>query len=72
MAAWYLDPVVQPPPTVYRAEPLEPGEIDKLPDAARVWATIRAMREAHDAALDDFAKTTFAYCAYCQEELYGD
>ena len=22
MAGWYLDPVVQPPPTVYRAEPL--------------------------------------------------
>ena len=69
MAAWYLDPVVQPPSTAYRAEPLEPGEIDKLPDAARVWATIMAMREAHDAALEDFASTATVYCDCCQEEM---
>jgi hypothetical protein len=43
-----LDETLSVPASAYGAEPLAVAEIDAHPDAARIWATIRAMREEHD------------------------
>ena len=39
-----------PPPPAYRADPYTVNEIDAHPDSARIWATIIAMRFAHEQA----------------------
>lgn len=42
-----------PPPEAYRAEPFTVSEIDAHPDAARLWATVQAMRAEHEEIADD-------------------
>jgi hypothetical protein len=42
-----------PPPPAYRADPYTVDEIDAHPDSARIWATIIAMRFAHEQAKDE-------------------
>lgn len=49
-----LDDTISPPVSAYSAEPLSVEEIDAHPDAARIWATIRALRAEHEAACDDY------------------
>ena len=44
-----LDDSISIPAAAYGAEPFSVAEIDAHPDRARIWATIRAMREEHDA-----------------------
>lgn len=48
-----LDDSISIPADAYGAEPLAAAEIDAHPDRARLWATIRAMRAAHEAAAAD-------------------
>ncbi len=38
---------VHPTPGAYTAEPLTAAEIDALPNADRVWATILSLRAEH-------------------------
>ena len=47
-----LDDTISPPVSAYSAEPLSVEEIDAHPDAARIWATIRALRAEHEAAVE--------------------
>lgn len=49
-----LDATISPPASAYGAEPLTVAEIDAHPDAARIWATIRALRAEHEAVCDDY------------------
>ena len=50
ISAWAFIALVDrdPTPGAYTAEPLSPEEIDALPNADRVWATILAAREYID------------------------
>ncbi len=41
---------VHPTPGAYTAEPLTAAEIDVLPNADRVWATILAVRKEYSSA----------------------
>lgn len=49
-----LDRTNSPPPAALRAEPMTVAEIDAHPDGARIWATIGALREDHEAVCDDY------------------
>lgn len=40
----YLPALVQPPVEAWRAAPLTLEELDKHPDAARIWATVMVVR----------------------------
>lgn len=51
-----LDGTISPPVSAYSAEPLSVEEIDTHPDAARIWATIRALRAEHEAVCDDYTE----------------
>lgn len=42
-----------PPPGAYAAEPFTVREIDAHPDAARLWATVQAMRAEHEDVADE-------------------
>lgn len=48
-----LDDRVSPPAVAYGAEPYSVAEIDAHPDAARIWATIRAVRAEAEELCDD-------------------
>ena len=41
-------------PGAYAADPLNADEIDALPNADRVWATILAMRAEHEEVSEDY------------------
>ena len=63
-----LDDTISPPVSAYSAEPLSVEEIDAHPDAARIWATIRALRgeyedritEAHERGLREGYDASYA------------
>lgn len=44
-----LDTTTSIPAIAYGAEPFSIAELDAHPDRARLWATIRALRTAHEA-----------------------
>lgn len=46
-----LDDSTQIPVAAYKAEPFSVAELDAHQDAARVWATVRAMRAEFEIAL---------------------
>ena len=50
-----LDPAIltsSPTPGAWRAQPMSVSEIDAHPDADRIWATIKALREVNEEAAD--------------------
>jgi hypothetical protein len=47
-----LDATPSAPAAAYGAAPLTVAEIDAHPDTARLWATIMAIREEHDALVE--------------------
>ncbi len=51
-----LDPALldaRPPVAALRARPMSVAEIDAHPDAARIWATIAALRQERHAAVEE-------------------
>ena len=54
-----LDNTISPPASAYRAEPFSVAELDAHPDRDRIWATLRALRAEHKAAVEDAYDTGF-------------
>lgn len=48
-----LDDAISPPASAYGAEPFTVAELDAHPDRDRIWATLRALRAEHEAAVED-------------------
>lgn len=69
-------PCSNPPVSAYRADPLSDVEIDAMPDGARVWATILAIREEaqaqrqaeSDAEYEDWQKEKEEACDSAEQE----
>lgn len=47
-----LDDAISPPAAAYGAEPFTVAELDAHPDRDRIWATLRALRAEHEAAVE--------------------
>ena len=54
-----LDNTISPPSSAYRAEPFTVAELDAHPDRDRIWATLRALRAEHKAAVEGAYDTGF-------------
>lgn len=48
-----LDDAISPPASAYGAEPFTVAELDAHPERDRIWATLRALRAEHEAAVED-------------------
>ena len=54
-----LDNTISPPASAYKAEPFTVAELDAHPDRDRIWATLRALRAEHEAAVEGAYDTGF-------------